>query len=121
VRKLVVVILIPIGVVVVWLILFSALAGDNRAVVVVNASNATLEDFSLQGDGFYYNRAQIAPHERFRVAFHTNPAFQVRVTFTAVGQRYDSTRGARVWPIVHNRLRLVIDERMNTSLTPTTL
>jgi hypothetical protein len=38
-----------------------------------------------------------------------------------MGRHYDVSRGARLWPIVHNRLRLVIDEQMNPSLTPTTL
>jgi hypothetical protein len=106
VRKLALIILIPVGTAVLWLTLFSALAGNNRAFIIVNESDAALDDFSLQGDGFYYNRAQVAPHETFRVAFHTHPAVQIRITFNAMGQRYDVSRGARLWPIVHNRLKV---------------
>lgn len=121
-RKLAIIILIPVGAAALWLTLFSMLAGDNRAFVIVNESSATLDDFSIQGDsGFCYNRFQVAPHETFRVAFHTDPAVQIRITFNAMGRHYDVSRGARLWPIVHNRLRLVIDEQMNPSLTPTTL
>jgi hypothetical protein len=121
VRKLALIILIPVGTAVLWLTLFSVLAGNNRAFIVVNESDATLDDFGLQGDGFYYNRFQVAPHETFRVSFHTDPAVQIRITFNAMDRHYDVSRRARLWPIVHNRLRLVIDEHMNPSLTPTTL
>ena len=120
-RKLIVIVLTPIGVAILWLILFNVLNGGDRMFVVVNSSNATLDDFNLKGDLFYYNRAQVAPHETFRVALRTDSAVRVQIWFTAAGQRHDSTCSVRMWPIVHNRLRLVLDRDLNTSLSPTTL
>jgi len=120
-KKLIVIFLTPVGVAILWLVLFNVLNGGDRMFVVSNSSDAALDDFSLKTDLSYYNRFQVAPHETFRVALRTDLAVQVHITFTAAGRHYESTRAVQMWPIVHNRLRLAIDPQMNASLTPTTL
>ena len=114
-------ILTPLGVLVLWLTMFTLLAGDQRAFVVVNESDTSLGNLTLKGDRFYYHRAELAPNEAFRVSFPVESVVQVRVAFDAAGRRHESTPSARLWPIVHTRLRLLIDRHMNTSLEPTAL
>lgn len=120
-RKLIVIVLTPVGVAILWLTLFNVLNGGDRMFVVSNLSDAVLDDFSLQGDLFYYNRFRVALHETFRIALRTDSAVQVHITFTSAGRHYDTTRAVQMWPLVHNRLRLTIDSHLNTSLTATTL
>ncbi|MBA2271713.1 MAG: hypothetical protein H0W20_14140 [Chthoniobacterales bacterium] len=120
-RKLIVFVLTPLGVLVLWLTMFTLLAGDRRAFVIVNESDTSLANLTLKGDRFYYHRVQVAPHEAFRVSFPVESIVRVSLAFDARGQRYESALRTRLWPIVHTRLRLLIDQHMNTSLRPTTL
>jgi hypothetical protein len=118
VRKIFIILLVPIGLLLLCAWMFSLIAGENLAIYVLNRSDATLDDFTLSSSEFYYNRASVPSQGKFGIPVSAPSRFDLRVSFNARNQRYDTSRPIRLWPIGQYHLTLVIDDQMTLSVKP---
>ena len=93
---------------------------------VVSHSNVTLYNFTLREPHTVHTRFKVEPDQEFQVTLRSSVSFDLGVSFDTLNKispesptliSHQTSRRVHIWPLVQHRLKLVINNPREISVT----